>query len=276
MESNTKLTPDMVTSPEHWNLSMRIGDSVLDVLLFSPYENNSLIYSSITLNDAAASPLEALQEAVYDNPLLLNDFKSITAIVETPRSMLIPSEVDNIDDREALLLALYPDAIDSRIVINETGGKATFISAVDQSLASFLERTFFNINICHNLSPLCRYFLASAKRSNTRRIYANLRPGAIDVVAVEKGNLLMANTFKSSCPTDTLYYILAVLKSLGIDSADAELMVSGDTATREATVPLLRDYVGSVMPVIFPSAMFKAGKDALKAPFDLIVLHLCE
>jgi hypothetical protein len=47
-------------------------------------------------------------------------------------------------------------------------------------------------------------------------------------------------------------------------------------ALREAIMPELRRYINYVMPVIFPSAMFRAGREAMNAPFELIVLPLCE
>ena len=55
-----------------------------------------------------------------------------------------------------------------------------------------------------------------------------------------------------------------------------ELFITGSTTTRETITPILRKHLSFVMPVIFPSEMFKAGKEAMKAPFDLIVIPLCE
>jgi hypothetical protein len=53
-------------------------------------------------------------------------------------------------------------------------------------------------------------------------------------------------------------------------------LVCGDVALREQIMPELRRFVNYVMPVIFPSTMFRAGKEALNAPFELILLPLCE
>ena len=63
---------------------------------------------------------------------------------------------------------------------------------------------------------------------------------------------------------------------LNLDDSNDEMLIAGNNSAREAITTTLREYLAYVMPVIFPSEMFKAGKDALNAPFDLIVLPICE
>ena len=103
-----------------------------------------------------------------------------------------------------------------------------------------------------------------------------MRDDRLDLLAFGKDSLLLANTFRYRDPMDAVYYILACRQSLGLDAGSDELFLAGDKGVRETITPTLREYLAYVMPVIFPSAMFKAGKEALNAPFDLIVLPLCE
>ena len=55
-----------------------------------------------------------------------------------------------------------------------------------------------------------------------------------------------------------------------------ELQLIGDRTVRDAVAPMLRNYVTYVMPAIFPAASMRMGHDAVKTPFDLILLLLCE
>ncbi len=43
---------------------------------------------------------------------------------------------------------------------------------------------------------------------------------------------------------------------------------------RKAVTPLLRRYVASVLPAIFPSALYRAGREAMNAPFNIVILPL--
>ena len=87
---------------------------------------------------------------------------------------------------------------------------------------------------------------------------------------------MLANTFSFSDPMDAVYYILACRNRIGLDPHNDELLLSGDASVREKILPMLRTYLARVMPMIFPPQMFKSGKDAMIAPFDLIVTPICE
>ena len=272
----TLLTKDLVPRPDLWQLLLRLSSRAVDVLLYSPIENNSLIYRSIPLDVDASTPLKAIEEAIYNNPLLLCEFNRISVIVETKTFMAVPPEVTAEEDRSALLKAAFAD-FEGKVYANSLGStNAMMVFGLDADVAGFLERTFFNVGIYNYLSPLCKYFVASGKRANTRRVYANLRADAVDLIAVDHAEVLMVNTMAYRDPMDAVYYVLASFHSLGLDPMDTELLVVRAAAASDEIVSILRNHISSVMPVIFPSVMFKAGKDAMKAPFDLIVLPLCE
>jgi hypothetical protein len=124
--------------------------------------------------------------------------------------------------------------------------------------------------------PLCRYFGIKNRLGNAGKFHIHLSDESIDIIAYGADGLLMANTFASTDVNDDLYYVLAAARSLDFDNNNDQMLLSGNAARREALIPLLRRYISYVMPVIFPSAMFKAGKDSLSAPFELITLPLCE
>ena len=55
-----------------------------------------------------------------------------------------------------------------------------------------------------------------------------------------------------------------------------ELHIMGDKEQKKALLPELRKYVKTVIQTIFPAQLLKLGKNAMIAPFDLIVIPLCE
>lgn len=111
---------------------------------------------------------------------------------------------------------------------------------------------------------------------NAGKMYAHIHNNQLDLLSFGKDTLRLANSYAFRDPMDAVYYILACRKMLNLDPGSDEMLIAGDNSVREAITPTLREYLAYVMPVIFPSSMFKAGKDALNAPFDLIVLPLCE
>ncbi|MDE6135730.1 MAG: DUF3822 family protein, partial [Muribaculaceae bacterium] len=133
--------------------------------------------------------------------------------------------------------------------------------------------------VCH-VTPLLRYFSRKTLLGNTAKLYAHFNSGSarsVDILVFgPDGSPSMISSHPATSGTDAVYYILASAKACGLAFDSDEILICGDAAMRDAVMPTLRRYFNYVMPVIFPSAAFRAGREALKAPFPLIILPLCE
>lgn len=259
-------------------MALRIYGEGLDMVLHSNVEDNALKVRHIAL-DSNVSPLsKAIEEAVYESPVLLSDFDKVDCVVDTPKFTLLPSSVASPEVIDKLGRDLYPmEYPDLEAVVNPLDSLGcTLVCWLPRDLVGFLRRTFNNPAIHHQLSPFCRYFASKSRLGNSGKMYLNLRSGHIDVIAYGRTGLLVANTFRVRDDMDVLYYVMALREKVGFDGQADQLMVCGDPARRDALLPLLREYIPYVMPVIFPSTALRSGEDALKAPFNLIILPLCE
>ncbi len=276
MNQKETLNKDLINDPRLWRLALRIDSKKMHVVLFCSVEDNSLIYREIVLDSAAQSIQKAIEEAIYDNPLLLSDFARVDCIIETDKFTIIPSEIDNPDVQEKIFRETFP-SFEGNVLENKLKElEVSIMMGIDEELVNFLRRTFNNPCIQHHLAPLCIYFNRKNRLGNAGKMYAHIHDNKLDLLVFGRDSLKFANTFAFREPLDAMYYIFACREMLHLDASSDELFVSGDNAMREAITPMLREYLAYVMPVIFPAAMFKTGKDALNAPFDLIVLPLCE
>ena len=271
-----KLDKDLIKEPRLWRLALRIDKTMLHIVLFCKVEDNSLIYHQIPLDQAAPSQQKAIEEAIYDNPLLLSDFAQIDCVVETSTFTIVPAEITDAEVRRRIFNETF-SSFEGEIVENELSElKSIILMGLNEELVNFLRRTFNNPRILHHLTPLCTYFNRKSRLGNSGKMYAYMRKDRLDILSFDKDALRLANTFAFRDPMDAVYYILACREMLHLDPGSDEMLIAGDNSLREVITPVLREYLAYVMPVIFPSAMFKAGKDAFNAPFDLIVLPLCE
>lgn len=272
------LDSSLIANPRLYNLILRVEPARLDVMIYNGDEEDSIIYRSIRL-DTALSQIAALEETVYDNPVLLGDFNKITVIIATTEYAITPewASTDEIlagmvadkllvnDDNETELL---------NIPMHDTG--ISVMLKPETRLTAFLRRTFNNPEILHHVVPLIRYFSKSDRLGTAGKIFVNLRNDSLDIISFSNNSPHLINTFRFRDKIDAVYYILACREQLKENGSDHEILISGNSDIREEITPILRRYVGYVMPVIFPSTIFKAAKDTMKAPFDLIVLPLCE
>ncbi|MDE5750579.1 MAG: DUF3822 family protein [Duncaniella sp.] len=274
-----RLEKELVSDPSICNLLMRVGSDTLDVALYSVTGDNSLLYRSYPLADPSRSRVAVIEDTLYDNPLLLSDFRRTYCIVETPLSLTVPIEGAEPDGEEmrALFRATWPDTEGEVAVSRNATANSAFVYDLPRDLTGFMRRTYpSGLTIESHLTALTRYFATRPGGGNSTRAVANLRPGSLDMIVLSGPRLRMANTF--ACPhiTDALYYILAARKQLGLDAQTDAMLLAGNQGMREQLTPMLRKYIARVMPVIFPPQMFRAGKEALDAPFDMIVSPLCE
>lgn len=271
------LDKDRISNPGMWNLLLRISATQLHIVAYSIIEDNSMIYRKFNLCSDSDSFMHSLEEVIYDNPMLLSDFRRIYCVVETPDLLVIPADYTDETDQRTLFLTAHPD-FKGAFEVQPTGTRnATILAGISGELAGFIHRTFHNATICSHLSSLARFFAAKAGKGNSMKMLANFRESSLDIIIIQSGSLMLANTFAFNDIMDAIYYILACRNKIGLDPHEDELLLSGDATVREKATAILRSYLARVMPAIFPPQMFKSGKDAMLAPFDLIITPLlCE
>lgn len=257
-----------------WHLLLRIGADSVHAVLYSTVEDNSLIYRRFTITPDAGSRIAAIENIIYDNPALLSDFGTVWCVIETREYALIPLKCFR--DSSQLFRAAFPDSTSEPLLETTGTNNAALVLGIEPELRAFINRTFHRVIVTSHLALLCRYFSAIASQGNRIKMVANIRDGALDVIAVDGHRLLLANTFSYSSAADAAYYVLACRQKLGLDGQANEILLTGKQSVREELTPILRTYVSRVMPAIFPPQMFKAGKDSMLAPFDLIIAPICE
>lgn len=270
-------TPGVDTSMVQLNI--RLSDSALDLTLYNPLENDSLIHRHADLpsivGDAGAY-LHALENFIYDNPLLLNDFMAVNILVESDRFTLMPSEVaDEPDVATRLFRKAHPSTADDAAIVEAQLGVSDImiVFAMDGPVYSFLYRTFPTLKLTHTIVPFVRYACSRIPAGNAVKAYVNFRSDSLDIVIADGRQLRLANRFGATEISDMLYYILATVSS--VQPQPEEIFLTGDRQVRTSLTSELRRFHPYVMPMVFPSEMFKAGREAMDIPFDLAVLPLC-
>ena len=83
-----------IQQPELWTLQLALRAKAIDYILFTDSQPDSLITGNIELDLSSGNYLKALQNAVYDNPLLLDDYGKCRIIVESMHFVMLPGECD--------------------------------------------------------------------------------------------------------------------------------------------------------------------------------------
>ena len=266
------LTQDLISDTSRFRLLLRVSDTGAHAVIFAPDSDGSLINAPLPFSPSA-DPVKDLQEVIYDNPLLLNEFSSVLIVIEPRVTFPMPSELDFPLRRD--IIARQCDISSSELIDDPSGlNSSLFTGVISRDLFTFLRRPFPSATLTTHLGTLTRYFASRPGRGTTPRTLASFRPDAVDVVITSGNRLLLANSFRFTDPDDAVFYLLACRRALGIDEENSEVQLTGHRPHRMTVTARLRQFVPRVMPAIFPPELFKAGKDSLLAPFDLMISSL--
>lgn len=274
------MEPVNIDNPPLWRLVLGISSEQVHAIATSTVADSSMIYRRLPLQPGCDLSA-ALEEAIYTSPWVLSDFGRIDIAVSTPDFTVVPAglNADVIETCTRLSCIADQDMADLTSFADHTE-QTSVLWAFDTPACHFLARTFRNAPMQHTSTPMLRYFTRLAAQGNGAKIYVYLHgqnSRQIELTAYRKGARTALVTQKTvSSDTDALYYILGVAKLIDFDVENDHVLVFGDAADRTRLTTLAGRYLRHVMPLIFPSAALRAGRDAFKAPFPLIILPLCE
>lgn len=269
MEGNRDIN---IEHPEAWELLVLIEDKRVCYILFTPTVDGSLVIGEVPRAD---NTLQGLEDAVYDTPVLLNEYRRVRVLVYSSHFVLLPGETADDDCHQLLRQAFASD--DGDVAVNELpGGDVKIAYLIQRGMQAFLGRTFNYPEVYHHLYPLCGYFRDLNHGSDLSRMFLNLQGSSMDMAIYRDGKLQCVNSYPFENADDAAYFALNAWRTHGLDQLTDELQLTGDNELRSAMTPALRQYVKFVMPAVYPAAAMRLGRNAMQAPLELILLALCE
>lgn len=176
----------------------------------------------------SASLLDRIENAVYDNPEVLDDY-SADIVLECGRELWLPTEdyADDDDCAEAYVSIYGGDILD--VVVNDLGQEKVAYSLAP-GLKSFMERSFPGARIWSQLALLR---LAAKTPHDSYKCLLDIRQGEADFVLVDRGMLCSASTHPWKSVHDIIYTMFAILRTYDADPKDTELVLSGLREARQ-------------------------------------------
>lgn len=253
------------------SLAVDITDKGLAYIIYN--KGGNLETGNIAFDNAGYDMKQALEEAVYNNPVLLNDYRTTTIALHSQRFALMPADItDNALARQVLEASTA--SIDGEMLMCMVKNtNATIACDVPQGVTAFLKRTFGNPVLLHHLAPLCAYCSAAYSDDNGC-LHINITDKETHIVATRNGKLQIANTYPYRQLDDIVYFALAIFKEYNFDSHADKVMLTGDNELRAQLAEQLRQWIAYVMPEVMPASALKLGSNALTFPFNLITLAL--
>lgn len=264
-----RLTSDLIADTSLWRLYVRVSPDSLEALLLGPMSADRTVLAHV--EPLADGSLKALENAIYDNPLLLGDFESVVLDLATSQWAESPAGVDD-SLAERIAETMLPDCDGPRRPVRAPlPDGASLVALVDAETLNFLNRTFPDASLTLSMSAGARWLnYYNRNRGDSAHVYGLCRAGELQVFAFgPDGRLRFANCFDAASASDCAYFLLAAA-----GGSDAPMSVGGDPTLRNEVCDMLRMAAPgvTVLPLTLPDNLLSVRRQAPEITDDMLFL----
>lgn len=222
-----------------WRLLLNIGVTGLEAFLENTIHPDSepqlLCKAEWNLNRDKLK--DNIEEAVYNNPRLLDDFAT-RIILFDPRTLFIPTRIaeEAPGQEEKLYTKIYP--AEDCDIMTDFDRDVTAAWSLAPGVKSFLMRTFPGARISCNLLEKVRNL---RKGNSGNSFYLTARTGECDIIFLEDSNLISASTHEWQHADDLAFLALNLIKVYEFKLENISVFTQGFSPDTEAWSYILKN-----------------------------------
>lgn len=103
-----------------------------------------------------------------------------------------------------------------------------------------------NIKVVHRQSVQMTVAVMRNKQANCKQIFIQMMEDSFDLLLMDKGNVILANTYPCRTDDEMLYYVLNIFNQMKIDPYSTKVLVGGSSDGHE--IGLFSQYLENVSP----------------------------
>lgn len=265
------LTRDLISDTSLWRLILRVSPQRIAALLLGPESvERSVMAHCESLADGS---VKALENAVYDNPLLLADFARVDVVFAGPQAFASPLPASFL--RESMAEAMLPDFSAPRRIEAEEFPGGEMVYAVDADVFNFISRTFAAARVHHALAVNLKYLFYRNSTGSAHSFALCENDGGMTLVCFNGAGVpALASLRTDLTAADCAYFILA-----SDAQAQGAVSVGGDPQLRNEVCNLMRKVVtdATILPLTLTEDLLRLRQLAPEATYDMLFLtQLCE
>ena len=258
------------TSPQR-SLVLDIAHRCIDYLVHGA--GTPLESGSISLASSIEDVRQAMENVIYDNAFLLNEYASTTIALHSSHFALMPGDLVKSNLAKKVLHASFSTVDGDMLTGYIPGTDAAVACDIHPGVLPFIRRTFAGATILPHLVPWCAYCVR-AYREDTACMHIHTGSNEAHIVVTANGKLQMANTFAHHAVEDVVYYAMNMWKACHLNNSRDKVMLTGDNDLRAKVAEQLRQWIALVMPHMAPLQAHKLGPEASTLPFNLLSLAM--
>ena len=175
--------------------------------------------------DSGADCLHCVENAVYDNPAILDDYEA-DIVLTTTRYLAVPRTWADSDELSvAAYSAVYGETPEEDLFADDLGEYAVLYT-LHPGLKPFVQRTFAGARVCCHAVRWARQCLPKCEAGCD--VFANFASRMLDVMLCIDGRVVSLSTRLAANADEALYHIANACRAAGVETCDAALHIGGD------------------------------------------------
>ncbi|WP_161634379.1 DUF3822 family protein [Aquimarina pacifica] len=196
------------------------------------------------------TPEQVLDKIKYNfnfNKNLKYDFESIEVIYQNDLYTVVPQPL--FDEKFLKEYLRYNTKVLSNDFIaydtlNQHDLITVYVPLINVN--NFFFDTFGAFTYKHSTTILMNSLLAQEKNSESTSVFVNICNIRFDLIVINKGNLLLCNTFMYDTKEDFLYYLMFTTEQLGLNPEEFELIFLGEVSDDSDFFTIAYKYIRNI------------------------------
>lgn len=227
-----KLTAADFADTGQWRLLLNISTTGLDAFLENVMNPEIELQALCSVNWEQDKDrlLQNIEDAVYNNPRLLDDFSTRIVLFDS-HTLFIPTEIAEKTSEAENDLYKKVYTAENRDIMTDTDSDITAVWSMAPGIKSFLMRTFPGALITSNLMNKVKTL-----RNNSKgiQLHAIARKGEVDIILIDNNRLISASTHEWMSSDDIAFLLLNLLDIYDYNISVVNLFVEGTSTESDA------------------------------------------
>jgi hypothetical protein len=235
-----------INSTENYELCLQVSDDNLTFAILDSIRNKFILIRSFTPDNSRKFIGEQIKETVSKDDFLTKKYRKVHLLLPTPKFTLVPSALFDPGKKDEYFIFNHVVTESTTILNNKITDPDSFLLfAVHKPILELIQSFYPSAIPFHHLSPLFHHISHARKTAVENYIHAHIESDFFNMLVFDNNTLQFSNSFTYRNISDILYYILNVLKNLGLKQEET-INLSGQVERYDDLFSNLSLYIRNV------------------------------
>lgn len=245
-------------------MSIQVSLSGLSFCAFSKGKNKIIYFKEVQFQKKL-NPIQLLKEVekTYEDEAFLQHTKAEVIVLFSNELYSLVPKVFFSEENASEYLKYNTKILETDYLAHDELEKAEIVNIYIPyaNINNFFFEKYGEFEYKHSITVLTEEILKESDPEGATKVYLHCFTGGYDLIVIQKGKLLLANTFKCKTKEDFIYYLLFTAEQLNLDPDTFELVLLGKITKNSNYYKIAYTYIRNINFLETSFGIVYAGKE---------------